>query len=246
MWLATSLAPTWALAGDTVTVHGSTTFNSSLLEPYQTQIEQAAGVKLTVVASKSVWGVLALLEGRADIAMISADLAGEVIAARKVVPELAYDRLVNFEVSRTRVAFAIHPDNPRRALKLDAVARILLGQIGNWREVGGPDLAIKVVATQDGGGSVVAVRTQLLGGQPLATTNAIRIESARHVIKIMQQEHGAIGIAQLGLLKAAGLPEIATDAPISQVLNLVTLGPPTPRLQAVLAAARAVATDKMD
>ena len=62
----------------------------------------------------------------------------------------------------------------------------------------------------------------------------------------MQQEHGAIGIAQLGLLKAAGLPEIATDAPISQVLNLVTLGPPTPRLQAVLAAARAVATDKMD
>ena len=182
-----------------------------------------------------------MLEGRADVAMISADLTGEITAARKVTTDLPYERLVNFEISRTRIAFAVHPANPVRALKLDTIGRILLGHTRTWNEIGGPDLAIRIVATQDGGGSVVAVRSQMLGGQALTTTNAIRLESARHVLKVVQQEPAALGIAQLGLLQAAGLPEIVTDAVVEQQLNLVTLGPPVPAVRALIDAARATA-----
>jgi phosphate transport system substrate-binding protein len=232
-------------AEDPLKVQGSTTFNARLLEPFQREIEEMAGVNLIVIGSKSLWGVLALLEGRADVAMISADLAGEIAAARQVAAELAYDRLINFSISRTRVAFAVHPTNTIRALKLDDVRKILLGEITSWHAVGGRQLPIRVVAVQDGGGVVVAVRSQLLDGRPLVSANSIRLESPRHVIKVVQQEPAALGINQLGLIQAAGLPEITTESAVEQQLNLVTLGPPSARIKALIEAARAVAAERL-
>ena len=243
--LATVFGPFATHAEEPLKVQGATTFDSRLLQPYQQEIEEMAGVKIVVVGSKSVWGVLALLEGRADVAMISADLDGEISVARMAAPELPFDRLVNFPVSRTRVAFAVHPSNPVRKLKLEAVRRLLLGPTNNWHDIGGAKLPIRVVAVQDGGGSVVAVRTQVLGGLALSADNTIRLESPRHVIKVVQQEPAAFGITQLGLLQAAGLPEIETDHPVEQQLNLVTLGPATPRIQAFLDAARSVAAARL-
>ena len=229
-----------ARAADLINVIGSTTFNSRLFDPHQAEIEVAANVKLTVVANKSVWGLLALLEGRADVAMVSANVQDEVAAARKVAADLPYDKLVTFEVARTRVAFAVNPANPIRSLDPATLAKLLLGKIDNWHDVGGPHLAVRVVATQNGGGSVVAVRHQMLGGLPLVAS-AIRPESARHVVMVAQQEPGALAIAQLGLAQAAALPEIATNPPVQQILSLVTVGPPPEPVRRLQNAARAVA-----
>lgn len=225
-------------------VQGSTTFNAKLLQPYKQQIEARAGVRLNVIANKSIWGLIALLEGRANVAMISASLAGEQHVAAKTAPNLPYDQLREFEISSTRISFVVHPDNPVRELSFQTVADMMAGRIKNWRDVGGENLPVRVVAVQDGGGTVVAVRKQMLGGKPLATDGAIRMESAKHVIKVVQQERGAIGIAQLGLAQAAKLPEIQTEKYVEQRLNLITLGAPKPAEQAFIDAARSVAVDR--
>lgn len=222
-------------------IQGSTTFHARLLQPNIGQLEAEAGAKLSVIPNKSIWGLIALLEGRADLAMISASLAGEIEAVRRAVPDLSVDNLQEYEISRTRIVFAIHPSNPVRELDLEKVAAILSGQILNWREVGGPDLPIRVVATQDGGGTVVAVRSQVLGGRPIVAPDAIRLESATHVIKVVEQMPGAIGIAQLGLAQEAGLPELATERAVEQRLSLVTHGPPSAIAQRLIEAARQIA-----
>ncbi len=236
---ATSMTFSAWCAEIAVRVQGSTTFQADIWQHYQSEIERRSGQTFDIVANKSSWGLLALLDGRADLAMISAPLAAEIIAAQKLKPELDFGALQEFRVAQTRVAFALHPDNPVTTLSFDTIARILNGELTNWQDVDGPDLPIVLVAIKEGGGTMAAVRAQMLGEAPLAP-GAIRLESAKHVAKVVSQERGAIGVMQLGLLKQAGLKEAVMERALGQPLSFVTLGPPTDAMQRVIAAARSV------
>jgi phosphate transport system substrate-binding protein len=224
-------------AEGSVRLQGATTFAAEIIEPNVRSIERAAGRSLDMVANKSIWGLFALLEGRCDLAMISAPLAAEIISARALKPDLPYEKLQEFHVATTRIAFAAHPSNPISHLPIPTLGRILRGEITNWKELGGADLPIRVVAVKEGGGTVAATRAALLGDAPLAA-DAVRLESAKHVLKVVAQEPGAIGISQLGLIRQSGLLEIATDQMIGQPLSFVTLGAPRPELTRVIDATR--------
>ncbi len=150
-------------------------------------------------------------------------------------------KLVGHEISRTRIGFARHTANPVTRLTQDQIRAVLLGEITNWRDAGGPDLPIAVVTVQPGGGVPTTVRSQLLDGQPFRPKRLIEVEAARHVVKIVAQEPGAFGVTQLALLAAPGIAEIAADAPVEQHLVLVTLGEPDARQRAVIEAMRQIA-----
>ena len=92
-----------------VKVQGSTTFNSEILVLHRAAIEKSTGRPLDVVANKSSWGLLALVDKRVDIAMISAPLSSEIAAARKLRPDASFNQLLEFRVASTRVAFVVHP-----------------------------------------------------------------------------------------------------------------------------------------
>jgi hypothetical protein len=65
------------------------------------------------------------------------------------------------------------------------------------------------------------------------------------LVQVIEQERGALGFAQLALAKQRGIPELVTDRPIQQTLSLVTLGNPTPAMQAVIDATRSVVKKTM-
>jgi phosphate transport system substrate-binding protein len=231
---------------ENLVVQGSTTFNSRLIIPYQANIEAAAKQKLTVVPNKSSLGLLALFDGRADLAMISSSLESEVALLRKTAPKLPFENLRSFSVSRTRIAFAIHPSNPVRTADLDTVRNILLGKIDNWQTLGGPDLPLRVVVVREGGGVQFSVEAELLGGNRISPDNPIVVQIGTQVIKVVEQEPGALGLAQLGVLRERHLPELMTERFIEQQLNLVTLGEPTAAKRAVIDATRRVSIAKLD
>jgi phosphate transport system substrate-binding protein len=226
-------------------IQGSTTFHAAIFAPYRPAIERMAGAPLDIVPNKSSWGLLALLEGRADLAMISAPLDAEIAAARKLQPNFDYAPLSEYRVLTTRIAFAVHPSNPVTRLPVETVTRLLNGQVVNWSQVGGADLAVRVVAVKEGGGTVAAVRSQILGEVSLAA-GAVRLESANHVLKVVAQEPGAIGIAQLGLIRKAGLHEIETDRPVEQPLSFVTAGQPSKKALRVIDATRFATVNDRD
>src|SRR5450755_3087601 len=144
-------------SAETLVVQGSTTFFRQLMETHQSAIEAKAGHKLTVFSNKSSLGHLALFEHRADLAMISAPLEDETATLRKSNPALPFERLQSFEIERTRVAFAVHPSNPIRAISIDQIRKILLGEINNWQQLGGSNIPIRLVAVRGGGGVTTAV-----------------------------------------------------------------------------------------
>jgi len=87
---------TLADAREALRVQGSTTFTAEILGRHQRAIELAAGQELTVVPNKSTPGLVALLEDKADLAMISTTLQSATTSARKTHPDLPYDLCRHF------------------------------------------------------------------------------------------------------------------------------------------------------
>ncbi len=234
----------WAAAADTLVVQGSTTFNRRVMMAHQAAIEVESGQTLSVVPTKSTPGLIALFEGRAQMAMISAPLASEIEELHKVAPAMPCERLHAFEIMATRIAIGVHPSNPVRKASLEDIKRILLGEITNWKQLGGPDLPIRV-ALAVGGGIDAVIKAELLKGQAVAAPNLVNASSPDQLIQIIERSPDVVGFAQLSLVKRRNLPEIVTDRPLQTTLSLVTLDKPTPAAQAVIDAAHKLANQPM-
>ena len=241
MSILVSMAVVTQAFADTFIIQGSTTFARRLMEPYKAAIEADSKHELTLIPNKSLPGLIALMEGRAHMAMISASLKSEIDALQKALPGLAYDRLQAHEILNTRIAFALHPSNRVRKGSLNQIRKILLGEITNWSALGGANLPIRVVLVGGGGGVTTVIETELLSGQPVQGPHVIYVKTPVQLVQVIEQEPGAIGFAQLALTKKRGLPELATEQPVEQTLSLVTLGDPTPAMTDVIEAARRAA-----
>jgi len=239
--LAALSAPTSA---DTLIVQGSTTFNRGFMEPHQAAIEASTGHVLTVIPNKSIPGLIALMEGRAHLAMISAPLESEVQTLQKVMPGLPFDHLQVHHILSARVAIAVHPSNPVRKAKLEDIKQVLLGRITNWAALGGPSRPIRIVLVGGGGGVTTAVEAQFLDGKQVNLPNVTYLKTPVQLVQVVEQDPAAIGFAQLALVRQREIPELVTEKPIEQVLSLVTVGQPSPAVKSVIDAARKIA-DKL-
>jgi phosphate transport system substrate-binding protein len=228
---------------DPLIMQGSTTFNRRVMEPHEAAIEAKSGQEITVIPNRTMLGIIALMEGRAHMAMTSASLDSEVNKLKKAMPGLDYDRLKAFEISSTRVAFIVNPANTVRKASLDQIKKVLTGEITNWSALGGNDAPIRMIIVGGGGGVATTVESELLNGHPVHGPNIIYVKTALQLTGVVEQEPNAMGIAQLSLARQKGLPEIATERPVEQTLSLITLGEPTPAMKSVIDAARA-AVDK--
>ena len=230
-----------AARADTLTIQGSSTFSTNILIPNKTAIEAMSGQSLKIVGIRSDIGLLRLLSRQAEFAVISTSLPHAVEAAKKSRPDLPYGDLVAFPVSHVRVAFAVNPDNPVRHAGMRVLRQVLSGAVTNWKDLGGADVPIRVTYVEGGGGVTLCVAGELFGTSSFTPANPIRVNYGSQVIKVVEQEPRALGIAQLGLVKEHQLPELATDQVIEQELSLVTLGKPTPAQRSVIDAVRRIA-----
>jgi phosphate transport system substrate-binding protein len=228
---------------DTLTIQGSSTASSTLLVPNQATIEAISGQSLKIVSIRSDIGLLRLLAGQSEFAVISTSLRQAIESLRPNSPDLPYDRLVVFPVSQLRVAFAVNPSNRVRQVDMALIRQVLAGEVTNWKQLGGADEPIRVAYVQAGGGVTLSVAGELFGGRAFTPANPIRVSFGAQVIRVVEQEPRALGVAQLGLTREHQLPELTTGQVVEQELSLVTLGEPTPAQMAVINAVRRVAAD---
>jgi len=224
-----------------LTIQGSSTFSTNILLPHQAMIERLSGQPLKVVGVRSDLGLLRLLARQAEFAVISTSLQQAIESLRASSPALPYHELIAFPVSRVRVAFAINPQNPVRHADAKTLRRVLAGEVTDWSELGGPSQPIRVAYVEGGGGVTLSVSGELFGTRSFKPAHPIRVAFGSQVVKVVEQEPRALGVAQLVLVKEHKLPELATGNAIEQELSLVTLGEPTPAQRAVIAAIRQVA-----
>ena len=238
---ALSLCGSGAASGETLIIAGSTTVDAFLMAPHRREIEASSGQQIVLTPNRTDLGIKQLYDGRADLAMASTDLDSTRKMLQRRYPELDLQRLQSTVVCQTRTAFTIHPDNPVQSASNEQITQILLGKITNWRDLGGADERIKVVVVRQGGGAELSVAARLLSGMAISAPSTIRVQIASQVNRVVEQERGALGLAQVENMRGRQVKEISTNAKIEQELSLMWLDEPTAAMQAVIMATNKIA-----
>lgn len=125
-----------------LTIAGSTAF-APVVDRLAHAFEQRnPGVRIDVHSLGSMVGIKSTRDGACDIGI--ADLV-------ELPPSAA--SLTAVPVSRDGIAVVVHPSNPVRNLTVRQVADVFTGKVVNWKDLGGPDQPITVVAREKGSGT---------------------------------------------------------------------------------------------
>ncbi|MBI2969351.1 MAG: phosphate ABC transporter substrate-binding protein [Gammaproteobacteria bacterium] len=209
---------------------------SSTLAPVISEVaaayEKREGVRVDVQSGGSGRGIVDVRAGLADIGMVS----------RALKPDEA--DLDSYTVALDGVAFIVNRDNPVAELTKEQIIALYKGQTRNWRQLGGPDLAITVVHKAAGRA------TQEVFLDYLDLTNDMVMPSMvigenQEGVRVVAGNRGAIAYVSVGaaeyeaahgaairLLPLAGVAA-STEAlregryPMHREVNLVTRGPAT-------------------
>ncbi len=219
-------------------INGSSTVTSAIMEPHEVEIESLSGQQIQVESTGSGHGVRALLDGAADIAMISAPLSAVLEGLNSDTPgSIDGSRLIAHEIGANQVAFVIHPSNPVHSVTQTQLYGILSGRIDNWSQLGGFPLPIRIMVEPPGGGVRSVVESNIKSRGETFAAKAY-VPYAPMIVRAVSENVEMFGIASMAHLNASVDP-LATGGSMEQRLFLVTIGQPNQRMVAVIEAARA-------
>lgn len=109
--------------------------------------------------------------------------------------------LVEFKVAVSPFVFITHKDLTVNSLTMEQYAKILKGEITNWKEVGGPDQKITVVSRQQSSGSRATIVKVVLNDQGDITKDALVQDSNGKVQETVSTTPGAIGYVDAAYAK---------------------------------------------
>ncbi|EWC40910.1 substrate-binding domain-containing protein [Stutzerimonas stutzeri] len=167
-------------------------------------------VHATVAAHGTGTGFAGLKNGQGDLAAASRPIKA---SERAELSELGDMRSAGAEqvVAIDGLAIVVHPGNPLTSLSTAQLAALFAGEIRNWRELGGPDLPVRLHARDDRSGTYDTFNELVLARQGKTLwTGARRYESNDELSRAVTLDAGAIGftgLASLGKAKALAIAD---------------------------------------
>ena len=175
--------------GGTVSTDGSTSMEKVIGALGESFMEANSGTTFTYNPTGSGSGIQAVSEGRCDIGLSSRALKDDEKASGLKETIVALDG----------IAIIVNPQNPVKDLSLEQIAKIYIGEITNWKDVGGEDAEIVRIGreagsgTRDGFESITETKDACQYRQELTSTG--------DVITTVSQNPNAIGYASLAAIK---------------------------------------------
>jgi phosphate transport system substrate-binding protein len=226
-----------SLAAEKVTVSGSTTvlpLAESCAEAFNAK---QSNYQATVTGGGTGAGITAIAEGRSDIAMASR----EVTADEK---NKYGNNFKEFEIGLDGICIAVSRqvyDAGVKSLTKDQLKGIYAGDIKNWKELGGPDKPIYVIAREQGSGTRDTFDGVIMGSATVETpgvsTVALGSAEAKTAIVGSSNAIGYIGFSyiggNIGIVALDGImPSVQSikdnSYELGRHLYFYTFGDPTP------------------
>jgi len=203
MLLAAALASAPALASaQALTVKGSDTMVVLAQRWAEAYMKQSGAKKVQVTGGGSGTGIAALVNGTTEIANASRKIKGKESAKVRdrynVLP-------VETVVARDGVTFYVHESNPVTQLTLAQLKSIYLGDVTNWRDVGGKDEPIVLYSRENSSGTYVFVKEKVLDNEDYAAS-AQTLPGTAAVVNAVAKE--AKGVGYGGAAYAKGIKEL--------------------------------------
>ena len=176
-----------------VTIHGSTSFAHSVFENPAVDTSQIK-INYKIYPTSSGRGLLALHEGRADMAMISADINILADNLKQKNPAFDVNDYVVHDVSETKVLFVVHPDNPIKEITKAQLKSILSGEVEMWSEIdqNSPFKDIRLITEHPTGGMYNVIKSETLKNQDFTEGKTI-MQNAPQVAIVVAQLPEAFG-----------------------------------------------------
>jgi len=222
--LGCALAALQGANAQTVRMHGAVAF-SNMADAQKAAIESKSGVKIEVVANGSGRGLMDLVGGQADIALVAGPLAAVAEVMNKEKPgSLDVSQMKEILIMTSQTVIMANPGVGVKKLTDAQMSDVLTGKVTNWKEVGGADIPIKVVLPFSGDGSRIMVRNTLFPGRDYSAKAIIR-NSAKDLCVVVAQLPGACSVT--GKQNVEGnIIVIATDHDIMIPWSAVVKGDP--------------------
>ncbi len=211
----------------------------------ETFSKKHAGVNVAVTGGGSGTGLTALINGTCDIAESSRSIEPKEIETARtkgIAPK-------EFLVAMDGIAIVVHPKNPIKNLTLDQLRAIFLGDITNWKAIGGADKPIVLLSREFNSGTHIFFKEHVLRrgkakGPEEFSPSALLMPSSQAIADEVAGNENAVGYYGMGYISAKQkVIAVAKDAkspfieptlpnvkskiyPISRPLFLYTNGEP--------------------
>jgi phosphate transport system substrate-binding protein len=234
--MAAAVLSTSAFA-DTVKLHGATTFVSVVLDPSRAAVQQKTGHTLEVVGNATGKGLVDLVDGKADAAMVSEPMDIALAAAKLAGKDIDPSKLKFHEIRKDEIVFIVHPSNTAATLTWDQLKDIHTGKITNWKSVGGKDAPIVVYSDAVTGGTRAMIKKVVMGGSEYGT-DVKSLTSVKRVAELVAKDENGVGGLGRGFVIEKDNKLVKTQK-LERPLAIVTLGEPSPKVKQVIDALRA-------
>jgi len=223
-----------SFAATELKVSGAATVAGGIIAPNKAAIEQESGLTLTVTVNGDGNGIKDLYAGKSDVAMIAAPMKATEEILNKATPGSV--SIAGFEMAQVgsvSIKFIVNPANPIKALTEAQLKDIFIGKITSWKDVGGADQPIIVVAEVPGLGTRTNVVATLLGGSDI-TDKARTMQALVQVVQVVGQAPTAIGYGNAASITPA--VAVIPGVEVKQALGLATKGAPSDDAKKFIAA----------
>jgi phosphate transport system substrate-binding protein len=136
--------------------------------------------RVTVVGSSAGKGFQALIDGHAEIAMMSREIRAD---ERKKAAEKGI-KLIEKAIGKAAIAVITSPRNPVNELTFEQVRKLYTGEYGSWKQVGGPDEPVRCLTRRipESGGAVFFWR-RVVDGKPFGS-KTVMTETWESIVKV--------------------------------------------------------------
>jgi phosphate transport system substrate-binding protein len=164
------------------------------------------------------FGIPALRKGLADIAMLSRPITSEEQKMMRAANEPVDDHVLALD----GVVVIVSRSNPATALTLDQIARIFVGEITDWSQLGLPAGSINLYIRNENSGTRDTFERLVMRGRKFAPTDHQYSSSSELSAKVAADPHGIgfIGYAYrhdakaLDIRQSCGVTHRATDTAV--------------------------------
>ncbi len=223
---------TAARAEDKIILDGSTTVGPIAKAWAEYYMKKNPGVNITVGESGSGNGAKSIINGTCDIADMSRPMKDEEKAAAKAKGVNATEHVVAWD----GLSVVVHPSNPVKNLTIEQLRKIYMGEVANWKDLGGPDAKIVVLSRDTNSGTYETWETKVMNKQKM-TDKAEYAGSNGAIRQRVIDTTGAIGYVGLAFTEGVKIvtvegieptPETVLNKtyPIARPLYMYTNGEP--------------------
>ena len=223
----------------TVTIKGSDTLLQVGQRWAEVYMNAHPDVTIQVTGGGTGTGIAALIGGTTDICQASRaikDTEKEELKAKRSL------ETVETPVALDALAIYVHKDNSIASLSLDQVAKVFLGEITDWKDLGGKPGKIVLYGRENSSGTYVYFKEHVLGNKDFPPAYQA-LPGTGGVVGAVANDKNAIAYGGIGYAKDIKTLSIAKDPksqpvepnmanvlsgayPISRQLYWYTAGPP--------------------